>query len=263
MTLLRLLVFLAIATPVQAETIRMAVTTSFQNSGLSEVLLPAITADTGVEIQLLVVGTGQALALGRAGDVDAVLVHARVAEEGFVASGYGTERVAIMWNDFVLIGPGDDPAGVAQHPTAASALSAIAMSEVPFVSRGDSSGTHQRELALWEQAGVSPEGAWYREVGAGMGAALNVAVGVQAYVLSDRASWLAFANKGNLALLFQGDTALFNQYSFLPVSAARHAHVKSGAVAKVQAWLVSDRAQEVIDGYTLAGEQLFTWNAQP
>lgn len=262
MTFLRLLALMLLTSPAQAETLRMAVTTSFQNSGLSEVLLPAITTDTGVEIQLLVVGTGQALALGRAGDVDAVLVHSRVAEEAFVAAGHGTARVPIMWNDFVLIGPGDDPAGIGQYATAAGALAAIEMSQAPFVSRGDNSGTHQRELALWDQAGVTPQGAWYRPVGAGMGAALNVAAGMGAYVLSDRASWLAFANKGDLALLFQGDSALFNQYSFLPVNADRHPHVKSNAVAAVQAWLVSDAARAVIDGYTLEGERLFTWNAR-
>ena len=223
----------------QAETLRMAVTTSFHNSGLSDVLLPAIANDLGIEVQLLIVGTGQALRLGRAGDVDALLVHSEEAEEEFVAEGYATHRRTIMYNDFVLIGPSNDPAGIDGADSAADALSAIAEAKAPFVSRGDDSGTHKKEISLWREAGIdpSPRGGWYRAVGAGMGAALNLASGMNAYVLSDRASWLNFGNKGELAILHAGDPALFNQYSFLPVNPARHTHVKGELASLLEGWL--------------------------
>ncbi len=244
-----------------AETLRMAVTTSFHNSGLADVLLPEIANDTGLDVQLLVVGTGQALKLGRAGDVDAILVHSRAAEEAFVAEGYGTVRTQIMYNDFVIVGPQSDPAGVAQLDSAAQALRAIAMTQADFISRGDDSGTHKKEKSLWDSVGISPEGAWYKAVGAGMGAALNTAAGLGAYILTDRASWLNFGNKSDLALIFEGDPVLFNQYSFIPVSPARHPHVKADATETLRQWLVSDRAKRLINGYTLQGQQLFTFNA--
>lgn len=252
---------LACAPAAQAETLRMAVTTSFANSGLAEILLPEIAADTGIEVALLVVGTGQALRLGAAGDVDAVLVHDRAAEEEFVAAGHATHRREIMYNDYILVGPGTDPAGAAGAGSAAAALAAVAAAEAPFVSRGDDSGTHRAELALWDAAGIAPEGAWYRPVGAGMGAALNTASGMGAYVLSDRASWLNFGNKGDLALLFEGDPALFNQYAYLPVDPARHPHVQAEAAARLEDWLTGPEAAALIDGYTIAGAQLFTFNA--
>lgn len=256
----------ALAAPARAgESLRMAVTTSFHNSGLSDVLLPAIAEDTGIDVQLLVVGTGQALRLGRAGDVDALLVHSRAAEEAFVAEGFAPHRREIMFNDFVLVGPADDPAGIADAPDAAAALTRIAAAEARFVSRGDDSGTHKRELALWQAAGLDPGGfgRWYNSVGAGMGAALNTAAGLDAYILADRASWLNFGNKGGLALLFAGDAALFNQYAYLPVSAARHPHVNAAAAARLEDWLTSERARALIDGYRLGGERLFTFNARP
>lgn len=245
----------------QAEELKMAVTTSFHNSGLAEVLLPEIKADTGIDVQLLVVGTGQALRLGEAGDVDAILVHAKAAEMAFVAAGHGLHRTQIMYNDFVVIGPSSDPAETAAATTATEALQKITTAQVPFVSRGDDSGTHKKELSLWAAADIDPAGDWYRAVGAGMGAALNTASGMNAYILSDRASWLNFGNKGDLALLYAGDPALFNQYAFLPVSPDKHAHVRSDLAAELEAWLVSERAQGLIDGYRLAGEQLFTFNA--
>ena len=248
----------------QAETLRMAVTTSFHNSGLSEVLLPEIEKDLGLEVQLLVVGTGQALRLGEAGDVDAVLVHSKAAEEAFVAAGHGTHRREIMYNDFVLIGPANDPAGIADSVNAAEALQAIAAGDTPFVSRGDDSGTHKKELALWADAGFSgdfSEFPLYNAVGAGMGSTLNIAAGMNAYVLSDRASWLKFGNKGDLALLFAGDPVLFNQYAFLPVNPERHAHVKHDRVLELENWLSGPRGQALIDGYTLNGERLFSHNA--
>ncbi len=247
-----------------ADVMKMAVTTSFHNSGLAEVLLPEIKADLDLEVQLLVVGTGQALKLGRAGDVDAILVHSKAAEEAFVADGSGTHRREIMYNDFVVIGPSDDPAGVAGAASAAQALQMIAAAKPPFVSRGDDSGTHKKELALWTSSGqgVDGFGGWYRAVGAGMGAALNTASGMNAYILSDRASWLNFGNKGDLALLFAGDPVLFNQYAFLPVNPAKHPHAKQELAAKLEGWLTSDRAGALIDGYTIGGETLFVFNAQ-
>ncbi len=265
--MIRALVFLALLLTgtAQAETMKMAVTTSFHNSGLSDVLLPAIKEDTGIEVQLLVVGTGQALRLGEAGDVDAILVHSKAAEEAFVAEGYGTHRTEIMYNDFVFIGPSSDAAGVAGAENATDALSRIATAQAPFVSRGDDSGTHKKELSLWAAAALDPEGfdAWYNAVGAGMGASLNTASGLNAYILSDLASWLNFGNKGGLALLYAGDPALFNQYAYLPVNPERHDHVNAEAVAALEDWLTSQRAADLIDSYKINGETLFVFNAKP
>ncbi|MBS9716810.1 substrate-binding domain-containing protein [Pseudohalocynthiibacter aestuariivivens] len=246
-----------------AEEIKVAVTTSFHNSGLSDILLPAIAEDIGLDVQLLVVGTGQALRLGEAGDVDAILVHSRKAEDAFLEAGYGTHRREIMYNDFVLIGPNDDPAKIGSAENAASALTLISYAETPFVSRGDDSGTHKKERALWASAGLddSTFESWYRSVGAGMGATLNTASGMNAYVMSDRASWLNFGNKGDLALLFSGDPVLFNQYAIIPVNPKLHTHVKNDLANALEEWLVSDRARVLIDGYTINGETLFTHNA--
>ena len=253
---------LTVSTAAMAEDMKMAVTTSFHNSGLAEVLLPEIKKDTGIDVQLLVVGTGQALRLGAAGDVDAILVHAKAAEEKFVAAGDATHRTEIMYNDFVVVGPAQDAAGVKDALGATDALQKISSAQAAFVSRGDDSGTHKKELGLWEAAGIAPEGDWYNAVGAGMGAALNTASGMNAYILSDRASWLNFGNKGDLALLFAGDPVLFNQYAYLPVSPEKHPHVKAGLADQVEAWLISDRAKTLIDGYRLEGEQLFIFNAK-
>ena len=252
---------MAMTSTAWAEEMKMAVTTSFHNSGLAEVLLPEILKDTGIEVQLLVVGTGQALRLGEAGDVDAILVHARSAERKFVAAGNATHRTEIMYNDFVFVGPMDDQAGIKRARDAGDALQFIAETRAPFVSRGDDSGTHKKELSLWQQAGLTPGGNWYNAVGSGMGAALNTASGMNAYILSDRASWLKFGNKGDLALLFSGDPVLFNQYAYLPVNPGKHPHVKADLAAQVEEWLISERAKELIDGYRLEGEQLFIFNA--
>jgi len=249
-----------------AETVRVAVTTSFHNSGLAEVLLPEIRADLDLDVELLVVGTGQALRLGEAGDVDAVLVHSRAAEEAFVADGYGTHRREIMYNDFVVIGPAEDPSGVAAADGIDGALAAIAAGDVPFVSRGDDSGTHRRERSLWPLAGVDPATAdpsWYREAGAGMGATLNTAAGIGAYVLSDRATWLNFGNKADLAILFEGDPALFNQYAFLPVDPDLHSHVRHDLALALEEWLASARGQALIGAYAVEGQTLFVPNATP
>ncbi len=262
-TLITCLMLVAAGMAQPAESLRLAVTTSFHNSGLADVLLPEIRADLGLEVQLLVVGTGQALKLGRAGDVDAILVHSRAAEEAFVADGFATHRREIMYNDFVFVGPADDPAGIGGAADAAEALTRITAAQTRFVSRGDDSGTHKKERALWDRVGGVPEAGWYNEVGAGMGAALNTASGLGAYILSDRASWLNFGNKGDLALLYAGDPVLFNQYAFLPVNAAVHPHVKAKAAADLEEWLTSDRAQVLIDGYAIDGEKLFVFNAKP
>ncbi len=252
-----------LATASHAETLKMAVTTSFYNSGLSEILLPEIKADLGLDVQLLVVGTGQALRLGEAGDVDAILVHARAAEEKFLAAGFGTHRREIMYNDFIFVGPTADPAHVANAETAVQALQSIAMTKAPFVSRGDDSGTNKKEMALWAAAEITPEGSWYRAAGAGMGATLNVASGMNAYTFSDRASWLNFGNKGDLTLLFAGDPALFNQYAYIPVNPARWPHVRNDLAMQLEGWLTSDKAKGLINAYTINGEHLFTFNAKP
>jgi len=247
-----------------AETLKLAVTTSFHNSGLSDLLLPVIRGDTGIDEQLLVVVTAQALRLGAAGDVDAILVHSRAAEEDFISAGHGTHRREIMYNDFVVIGPGHDPAGIADAPTATVALTLIAQAQVDFVSRGDDSGTHKKETSLWIEAGQTPGdfGGWYKQVGAGMGASLNTASSLNAYILADRASWLNFGNKGDLALLFSGDPVLFNQYAYLPVNPAQHPHVQSDTAQHLEEWLVGPTAKAIINGYTIGTETLFVHNAQ-
>lgn len=261
--MLYVLAFLSLATAAAADTIRLAVTTSFENSGLADVLLPAIKDDLDIDVQLLVVGTGQALRLGEAGDVDAILVHSRAAEEDFVAAGHGTHRREIMYNDFVLIGPVGDPASVADAASAAVAMQQIATTQPAFVSRGDNSGTHKAELRIWSDAGFDPAafGGWYNAVGAGMGAALNTAAGLEAYILSDRASWLNFGNRSGLALLYAGDPALFNQYAFLPVNPERHPGVRHDLATALEAWMVSDRAAALINSYAIDGEALFVFNA--
>lgn len=246
----------------RAEDLKMAVTTSFANSGLAEVLLPQIKKDTGLNVQLLIVGTGQALALGAAGDVDAVLVHARAAEEKWLAAGNGTHRREIMYNDFIIIGPSGDPAKVAKAEKATGALTAIAKAKAPFVSRGDDSGTNKKELSLWKAADIKPEGDWYRAVGQGMGAALNTAAGMNAYILADRASWLNFGNKADLKLLFEGDPVLFNQYAYMPVNPKKYPSVNADGAARLEKWLTSDTAKKLINDYTIAGQHLFVFNAK-
>lgn len=244
--------------------LRMAVTTSFHNSGLADVLLPKIKADIDLDVRLVVVGTGQALKLGRAGDVDAILVHSKKAEEEFVANGFAPHRREIMYNDFVLLGPSDDPAGIAGSENVIEALGKIAKSKALFVSRGDDSGTHRREMALWSQIGMGENtlnSSWYRAVGAGMGTTLNVASGMNAYVMSDRASWLKFKNKGDLKLQYAGDPSLFNQYAYLPIDAEKHPHVNEKAAKKLEAWLAGERGQALIGAYTIDGAYLFTPNA--
>ena len=257
-------VALVMATGAQAAEIKVAVTTSFYNSGLSDILLPVIKDDLDLDVQLIVVGTGQALRLGRAGDVDAILVHSRKAEIAFLGGGFGTHRREIMYNDFVFIGPSPDPADLSKAANARDAMQRIKTTASSFVSRGDDSGTHKKELSLWGAAGVTSDDLstdWYHAAGAGMGATLNVASGMDAYVLADRASWLNFGNKGGLTLLYAGDPTLFNQYAYIPVNPALHPHVKTDLANSLEAWLVSPKAENLISNYRINGELLFTFNA--
>ena len=223
-------------------------------------LLPLIATDTNVQIDVLVVGTGQALTLAARGDVDAVLVHAPTAEKAHIAAGHAPYRREIMYNDFVIVGPKRGAAALAATGSAANALAYIAQNALPFVSRADDSGTHKAELRLWR---VPPKGRWYHETGSGMGATLNTGVALGAYVLTDRASWLNFGNRPDtMGIVFEGDSALFNQYSFLPVPNHRHPHVAADAAGKVETWLTSAKGQAHIAAYRVQGVQLFFPNAQ-
>ncbi len=253
------------ATPVLAQDrfITVASTTSTEQSGLFGHILPMFEEKTGIEVRVVAQGTGQALETGRRGDADVVFVHSRPAEETFVAEGYGVERVDVMYNDFVIVGPSDGPAGVAGTSDVVAALAAIAEAEATFASRGDDSGTHQAELRLWAEAGIAPEGAWYRELGSGMGPTLNTAAQLPAYVLTDRGTWLSFANRGPLEIVVEGDERLFNPYGVILVSPERHPHVKAEAGQAFIDWLVSDEGQQAIAGYAINGEQLFFPNAEP
>jgi len=268
-TLWRLAVALValVATSAAAEApfITVASTTSTKNSGLYDHLLPKFTAATGIEVRVVAVGTGQAIRVARNGDADVLLVHHTASEEKFVADGFGVERFDVMYNDFVIVGPADDRANVRGMEDAAAAFGRIAESRSIFVSRGDDSGTHKKELGVWRAAGVdavSASGQWYRETGAGMGATLNTAAGMNAYTLTDRGSWLKFANKGELEMLVAGDGRLFNQYGVILVDAVRHGHVKSALGQRFIDWLLSDAGQAAIDAYTIDGEQAFFANAR-
>jgi len=238
----------------------VASTTSTEQSGLFKHLLPAFTKQTGIEVRVVALGTGQALDTARRGDADVVLVHDPEAERRFVAEGFATRRHDVMYNDFVVVGPGSDPARIAGIKDANEALRRIAAARAPFVSRGDRSGTHAAELRLWKDAGVELEkvrGAWYRETGSGMGPALNTASGMNAYLLTDRGTWLSFRNRGELKVLVEGDRRLFNPYGVMLVNPARHAHVKAEAGQRFIDWLVSPAGQKTIADYRIDGEQLF------
>jgi tungstate transport system substrate-binding protein len=258
----------ALAAPAGAQTpaarsIIVSSTTSTTDSGLFEHLLPLFRAKTGIEVRVVSQGTGQALDTGRRGDADVVFVHAKAQEEKFVADGFGVERKPVMYNDFVLVGPKADPAGVKGKGIAA-ALQAVRDRTAPFISRGDRSGTHSAELALWRAAEVDIEkakGPWYREIGQGMGAALNMASAQGAYVLADRGTWLNFKNRGDLAVLVEGDQRLFNQYGVILVNPAKHAHVKKADGQAFIDWLVSTEGQKAIADYRIGGEPLFFPNA--
>ena len=259
-----LVAFVATGAAAEAPFITVASTTSTKNSGLYDHLLPKFTAATGVEVRVVAVGTGQAIRVARNGDADVLLVHHTPSEEKFVADGFGVERFDVMYNDFVIVGPASDLASVRGMVDAAEAFGRIAESRSVFVSRGDDSGTHKKELGIWRAAGVdavSASGQWYRETGAGMGATLNTAAGMNAYALTDRGSWLKFANKAELEMLVAGDDRLFNQYGVILVDAARHDHVKSAHGRRFIDWLLSNAGQAAIDAYTIDGEQAFFANA--
>ena len=244
--------------------ITVSSTTSTTDSGLFNHLLPLFKAKSGIEVRVVSQGTGQALDTGRRGDADVVFVHAKAQEEKFVAEGFGVERKAVMYNDFVLIGPKSDPAGIKGSKDIAAALKAVKDKSAPFVSRGDKSGTHSAELALWKVAGIDIEkdkGAWYREIGQGMGAALNTSSAMNAYVLSDRATWLNFKNRGDLDIVVEGDNRLFNQYGVILVNPAKHAHVKKDDGQAFVDWLVSPEGQKAISDYKINGASLFFPNA--
>jgi tungstate transport system substrate-binding protein len=242
--------------------ITVASTTSTEQSGLFGHLLPLFTEKTGIAVRVVAQGTGQALKTASQGDADVVFVHDPASEKKFVEEGWGVKRVPVMYNDFVLVGPASDPAGIDGMTDAAAALAKIAAAKAAFASRGDDSGTHKAELRLWKAAGVEPKGQdWYRETGSGMGPTLNTAAGLPAYALADRGTWLAFSNKQDLTVLVEGDKRLFNQYGAILVNPARHPHVKAHWAQAFIDWLVSPEGQQAIADYKIGGQQLFFPNA--
>jgi tungstate transport system substrate-binding protein len=258
------------AATAQDKSIVVASTTSTQDSGLFGHILPLFRARTGITVKVVAQGTGQALDTGRRGDADVVFVHAKAQEEKFVADGYGVKRYPVMYNDFVVVGPNSDPAGIKGGKDVGAALTAIRAKGAPFISRGDRSGTHSAELRLWKSAGIDIAkekaakslGPWYKAIGQGMGATLNTAAASHAYTLSDRATWIAFKNKGNLDIVVEGDKRLFNQYGIMLVNPAKHAHVKKELGQQFIDWIVSPEGQKAIAGFKLNAQQLFFPNAE-
>lgn len=235
-------------------------TTSTQNSGLFDFIVPKFRAESGIEVRVVAVGTGQALKNGRNGDGDVVLVHARAAEDRFVSEGYGVERRDVMYNDFIIVGAPADPAGIAGMKDTPAALAKIAGARALFVSRGDNSGTHIKERSLWRAAGINPvggSGKWYREAGSGMGATLNTAVGMGAYTLTDRATWISFGNRSDFRIVVEGDKRLFNPYGVMLVNPARHPHVNAAGGRAFIRWLTGAEGKAVISAYRVGGIQLF------
>ncbi len=239
-------------------------TTSTANSGLYDYILPIFEARTGIKVNVVAVGTGQAIRNAQNGDGDVLLVHAKPAEEKFVAEGYGVERFDVMYNDFIIVGPPEDPAGIKGMAKASAALAKIASEGAKFASRGDNSGTHKKEMALWKDAGVDPtsaSGTWYRETGSGMGATLNVAVGMDAYTMTDRGTWISFKNKADYEILVEGDPELFNQYGVILVNPKKYPRVKAAAGQAFIDWILSPEGQSAIASYKLDGQQLFFPNS--
>lgn len=252
------------ATLAEERSIIVASTTSTQDSGLFGHILPLFKEKTGIDVKVVAQGTGQALDTARRGDADVVFVHAKTQEEKFLEEGFGVKRFDVMYNDFVLVGPKGDPAGVAGTKDIVAALQAIEQKQAPFVSRGDKSGTHSAELKLWKEAGIdidAARGPWYREIGQGMGAALNTAAAMNAYVLSDRGTWLSFKNRGDLEIAVEGDKRLFNQYGVMLVNPAKHPNVKADLGQAFVDWLISPEGQQAIAAYKIGGQQLFFPNA--
>ena len=246
------------------KSILVASTTSTQDSGLFGHLLPMFKAKTGIDVKVVAQGTGQAIDTGRRGDADVLFVHAKAAEEKFLSEGFGVKRYPVMYNDFVLVGPKSDPAGIKGSKDIVAAFKTLKDKGIDFISRGDKSGTHQAELNLWKVAGIdiaADKGPWYKEIGQGMGAALNTAAASNAYVLTDRATWLSFKNKGELAIEVEGDKRLFNQYGVMLVNPAKHPNVKKEFGQQFIDWLVSAEGQKAIADFKINGEQLFYPNA--
>jgi tungstate transport system substrate-binding protein len=263
----RIALLLAIALPAHAQQkyITVASTTSTEQSGLFKYLLPIFEKEKGIQVRVVALGTGQALDMGRRGDADVVFVHAKPLEEKFLADGQGVKRFDVMYNDFVLVGPKSDPAKVAGTHDIVAALQKIKAAQAPFVSRGDRSGTHFAELQLWKEAGIDiakDKGAWYRDTGQGMGPALNSAAGMNAYILSDRGTWLSFKNRGDLAIMVEGDKRLFNEYGIMLVNPQKHPSVKKELGQQFVDWVISPEGQKAIAGYKINGEQLFFPNAK-
>ena len=259
-----MLALAAFAATAQDRYITVASTTSTEQSGLFGHIMPLFEKETGIKVRVVALGTGQALDLARRGDADVAFVHAKAAEEKFVAEGHGVRRVPVMYNDFVLIGPKSDPARIAGSKDVVEALKKIQSAQAPFVSRGDKSGTHIAELDLWKASGIDLEnvkGAWYRDTGQGMGPALNTASSMNAYLLADRGTWLAFRNRGDLAILVEGDKRLYNQYGVMLVNPDKHPTVKKDLGQAFVDWLVSPAGQKAISAYRIDGEQLFLPNA--
>jgi tungstate transport system substrate-binding protein len=264
--ILRALLAMLLCAPAfaQQKFITVASTTSTEQSGLFGYLLPIFEKETEIQVRVVALGTGQALDMGRRGDADVVFVHAKPLEEKFVAEGHGVKRFEVMYNDFVLIGPKSDPAGIGRLRDIVAAFRKIRSAQAPFVSRGDRSGTHFAELELWKASGIdiaAEKGRWYRETGSGMGPALNTAAAMNAYILADRGTWLSFKNRGELTILVEGDRRLFNQYGVILVNPARHPHVKQEDGMKFIDWLLSPKGQSAIAGYKIDGQQLFFPNA--
>ncbi|MET0037943.1 MAG: substrate-binding domain-containing protein [Candidatus Thiodiazotropha lotti] len=241
--------------------IRLATTTSTDNSGLLKELLPEFQADTGYNVHVIAVGTGKALRMGRDGDVDVVLVHARTAEDDFVAQGHGEKRFGVMYNDFVIVGPQTDPARLSKAKNATTALQLIAEHQATFVSRGDDSGTHKKELGLWNKAAVDPQGQWYREAGQGMGKVLQIAAEMDAYTLTDRGTWLAYEKKSPLKIGFEGDPLLFNPYGIIAVNPQRYPDTNHRGAQTLIRWLISPEGQERINNFRIGSNRLFTPSA--
>ncbi|MBU3624911.1 substrate-binding domain-containing protein [Polynucleobacter sp. JS-Safj-400b-B2] len=248
----------------QEKSIVVSSTTSTEQSGLFNYILPIFKMKTGIEVKVVAVGTGQALDIGRRGDADVVFVHDKPAEEKFVEEGFSTKRYEVMYNDFVLIGPKSDPAKIGGGKDIQVALQKIAAAQTPFISRADKSGTHAAELRYWKGAGITPSSgqSWYKETGSGMGPALNTASAMNGYILADRGTWLSFKNRGDLVILVQGDPKLFNQYGVMLVNPAKFPHVKKAQGQEFIDWLISKNGQDVIASYKIDGEQLFFPNAK-
>ena len=267
-TLIFILILLFNVSVISAEDekfITLSSTTSTDNSGLLEYLIPKFKNKTGINVRIIAVGTGRALLLGERGDADLVLVHHKPSEEKFISKGFGVERRDVMYNDYVIIGPKNDPANIKNLKKAADAFKLISQNGAPFVSRGDDSGTHKKERELWKLTGVNIDtysGDWYREAGAGMGATLNIANAMSAYTMSDRGTWLSFKNRDELTLLFENDPPLFNQYGIILVNPERHDHIKHKEAKLFSDWLTSNEGQQAIADFTLEGQQLFFPNAQ-